>query len=207
MSLSGFRQRYPRWARFLGLRPALDPAYFYRRARRLRGLAALGVLVAFVTWAMPLLFTAVALTGKPMQPQAAGFQFMGHRALDVAQAPYGLLQLALAGLPELVAMLWLLFGVRRLATALMHTNRQWKAIASGFRSIGRALTLAAVLAILPVSVGTQSVPSASTVMVWNIGVAFGSRAILTVIATTVMALVARLLAQAAELADENRGFV
>ena len=207
MSLSELRQHHPRWARFLGLRTGSDPTYLRRNARNLRSLAALGVLVTFITWALPLLITAVDMTGKLQQPHAPGLESMGRLAQGVANAPYGLLQLALSGLPELIATLWLLIGVRKLATALMAADWQWQAVARSFRSISRALTLAAVLAIVTMSIGTQNVTAGSTLMVWNIGLAFGTRAILTVIAAITMAMLTRLLAQAAELADENREFV
>jgi hypothetical protein len=195
MSLSSFRQRHPRWARFLMLQRRTPHELMRGYARGLMSLASLGMFATAFGGLLMTFAVSEAYAGKSV---ARPFLSLAGLAPD-----------SLARVPPAVAFSVVLLlattafacfvQLRRLGKALDRGPLLGILVASRFRWLGHLLSLNLFAGlILPQLVRLQTV---------RIGLGFNAGFLISLIGVFVCYAVAGIVREGVRAADENRGFV
>ena len=195
MNLSGFRQRHPRWARFLLLHRRTAQERMRGHARGLMSLASLGMFATALGGLLLAFAVSEAYAGKSDAKPFLELAGLGPDSL--ARMPPAM---AVSVVLLLAASAFACFAqLRRLGKALDRGPLLSIRVASRFRWLGHLLGLNLFAGlILPQLVSLQTT---------RIGLGFNGGFLISLIGVFVCYAVAGIVLEGAHAADENRGFV
>ncbi len=189
MNLSGFRQRHPRWARFLLLDGNVPPES-RRAARWLMSLASLGIFFTAIT---TLGSVAMLLGGMP-NPQSVTFRGL-QAQLDHVSTTWIVAEVLAVSAAQVLT----LWSLRQLASALHHGPLLSVSVAQRFRTLGNWLVLSLLIGFLFDVVDSMKVPAAQFHP--------DDGLFTTVILALLCRAVSSIVLEGVRAADENSGFV
>ena len=195
MSLSGFRQRYPRWARFLLLHRRTAQERMRGHARGLMSLASLGMFATALGGLLLAFAVSEAYAGK--SGARPFLQLAGLGPDSLTRVPPAM---AVPVVLLLAASAFACFArLRRLGKALDRGPLLSIRVASHFRWLGHLLSLNLFAGLI--------LPQLARLQTVRIGLGFNGGFLISLIGVFVCYAVAGIVRESARAADENRGFV